>query len=83
MELKGYSAQVRAAYLCNTPDVQQTRQSLSLMDSPPDQAHMLQSPFPYHRLRWTPAFTANSSSSMLLSQQAMMGGQLEGEAAGS
>ncbi|XP_031148447.1 proline-rich protein 12 [Sander lucioperca] len=49
MELKKPSDENDNAYLCNTPDVQQARQSqvpLSLMDSqqdPPQQTHMLQS----------------------------------------
>lgn len=49
MELKKPSDAGDNAYMCNTPDVQQARQSqvpLSLMDSspdPPQQSHMLQS----------------------------------------
>ncbi|TDH03487.1 hypothetical protein EPR50_G00163290 [Perca flavescens] len=49
MELKKPSDENDNAYLCNTPDVQQARQSqvpLSLIDSPqdpPQQTHMLQS----------------------------------------
>lgn len=84
MELKKPSDANDSAYLCNTPDVQQTRQNqvpLSLMDSPPDpphQTHMLQSVLS-HTTRTkmdpqqAPPQQQQQQQQHTLSQQAMMG----------
>uniref|UniRef100_A0A3B4V298 Proline rich 12 n=1 Tax=Seriola dumerili TaxID=41447 RepID=A0A3B4V298_SERDU len=83
MELKKTSDANDNAYLCNTPDVQQTRQSqvpLSLMDSPPDpphQAHMLQSVLSHTtrtKMEQAPQQQQQQQQQQHpLSQQAMMG----------
>ncbi|XP_029363772.1 proline-rich protein 12 [Echeneis naucrates] len=76
MELKKTPDSNDSAYLCNTPDVQQTRPSqvpLSLMDSPPDPPHqtqMLQSVLS-HTTR--SKMDSQQASQHPLSQQAMMG----------
>ncbi|XP_050929785.1 proline-rich protein 12 isoform X2 [Lates calcarifer] len=78
MELKKTSDANENAYLCNTPDVQQTRQTqvpLSLMDSPPDQTHMLQSVLSHTtRSKMDPQPSQQQQQQQhALSQQAMMG----------
>ncbi|XP_029293361.1 proline-rich protein 12 [Cottoperca gobio] len=78
MELKKTSDSNDNAYLCNTPDVQQARQSqvpLSLMDSPPDppqQSHMLQSVLSHTTRTKIDPQQAPSQQQHTLSQQAMM-----------
>uniref|UniRef100_A0A8C3AKT7 Proline rich 12 n=1 Tax=Cyclopterus lumpus TaxID=8103 RepID=A0A8C3AKT7_CYCLU len=80
MELKKPSDANDNAYLCNTPDVQQARQSqvpLSLIDSPPDppqQTHMLQSVLSHTtRTKMDPQQSPPQQQQHPLSQQAMMG----------
>ncbi|XP_059203694.1 proline-rich protein 12 isoform X2 [Centropristis striata] len=80
MELKKPSDANDNAYLCNTPDVQQARQSqvpLSMMDSPPDppqQTHMLQSVLSHTtRTKIDPQQVPPQQQQHPLNQQAMMG----------
>ncbi|KAA8584793.1 hypothetical protein FQN60_003487, partial [Etheostoma spectabile] len=79
MALKKPSDENDNAYLCNTPDVQQARQSqvpLSLMDSPqdpPQQTHMLQSVLSHTTSTKIDPQQAPPQQQHPLSQQAMMG----------
>ncbi|XP_034750388.1 proline-rich protein 12 [Etheostoma cragini] len=79
MALKKPSDENDNAYLCNTPDVQQARQSQvphSLMDSPqdpPQQTHMLQSVLSHTPSTKIDPQQAPPQQQHPLSQQAMMG----------
>ncbi|XP_071357441.1 proline-rich protein 12 isoform X2 [Trachinotus anak] len=80
IEMKKASDANDNAYLCNTPEMQQTRQSqvpLSLMDSPPDpphQSHMLQSVLSHTtHSKMDPQQAPQQQQQHPLSQQAMMG----------
>lgn len=80
MDLKKPSDANDNAYLCNTPDVQQARQSqvpLSMIDSPPDppqRTHMLQSVLSHTtHTKMDPQQSPPQQQQHPLSQQAMMG----------